>query len=214
MEWARIADGSNKYGELARQFNNETNTACDLFYPMAMRPRISQQRGLTLIEILVSVGIIALVGIVISQGFFSIVRTNVKNELIKDVKENGDVALDVMTRMIRNSSSVTTTCSQSGTTTSSITILNPNGLSSTFTCALDSGIARIASVSASKTEYLTSRNVALGTNCTNALTFVCTSLANQKTSIKINFQLRQVGNSPDQFERVSDVFQSTVITRQ
>ena len=170
--------------------------------------------GFTLIEVLVSVGIIALVGIVLSQGFFSMVRTNVMTELIKDVKQNGDVALDVMTRMVRNASAVTTVCSDSGTTTGSITIQNPNSYTTTFQCVLDSGVARIASVSAVKTEYLTSRNVALGVDCTNALTFVCTSLPVQKIGIKISFRLGQTGNSPDQFERVSDVFQATVTTRQ
>lgn len=172
------------------------------------------RQGFTLMEVLVSVGIIAIVGTVIAQSFFTMVRTNVKSELINNVKQNGDFSLDVMSRMVRNASSVTTTCSAAGTTTPSLTILNPNSYTTTFTCQLDGAVARIASVSAMRTEYLTSRNVSLGVDCTGTLTFVCTSLSNQKTQVQILFNLSQVGMPTDQFEKGNVTFQSTVTTRQ
>lgn len=173
-----------------------------------------KHKGFTLIEILISVGIIAIVGAVISQSFFSIVRSNVKNELVQSVKQNGDVALDIMTRMIRNAHSVTSTCDTTGTTSSSITILNPNGNTSRFECFLDGTVARIASVSATKTEFLTNRNVSLGQDCVSALTFVCTMQANQKAQVQITFSLGQVGTPVNQYEQTSATFQATTAIRQ
>lgn len=172
------------------------------------------KKGFTLMEILVSVGIIAIVGVVVAQSFFSVVRTNVKSERINAVKQDGDVALDVMNRMIRNAVSVTSTCSAGGSTLSSLSIVNPDGLSTQFRCELDGTIARIASVGGTKTEYLTGSNVTLGSDCTGTLTFVCTSTTSQKSSIEILFTLSQAGTAPDQFEKASTAFQATVLTRQ
>ncbi|MBI3385733.1 prepilin-type N-terminal cleavage/methylation domain-containing protein [Candidatus Gottesmanbacteria bacterium] len=171
--------------------------------------------GFTLIEVLVSVGIIALVMTVLAQGFFSLFRTNIKTELLKDVKQNGDFALDVMGRMIRNSKSVATTCSLGGTTTASFSVVNQDGFTTTFGCLQDATIPRIASTSGTRTDYLTSRNVSLGINgCTNAVTFVCTRLISGQTSVKITFTLGQVGTPPDQFAKANSSFQTSVMTRQ
>lgn len=172
------------------------------------------KNGFTLMEILVSVGIIAIVGTVIAQSFFSMVRTNIKSELLNNIKQNGDFAVDVMSRMLHNAASVTTTCATTGTTTQSLAIQNSDGFTTTFSCVLDTNVARIASTSGSKTEYLTNRNVSLGVDCTNKLTFVCTSLPNQKTQVQVLFTLGQVGIPADQFEKASTAFQSTVISRQ
>lgn len=176
--------------------------------------KADMKRGFTLIEVLVSVGIIAMIGIVLAQGFFAMVRTNTKTELIKDVKQNGDFALDVMSRMIRNAASVTTSCATGGTTTPTLTILNADSFTTTFGCNVDGTTPRIASTSAGKTDYLTSRNVSLGTNCTNALTFVCYQLPGEKTGVKITFTLGAVGNPQSQFEKASSSFQMSVVTRQ
>lgn len=172
------------------------------------------RQGFTLMEILVSVGIIAIVGTVIAQSFFSMVRTNIKSELLNNIKQNGDFAVDVMSRMMRSAASVTTTCTSTGTTTQSLAIQNADGFTTTFNCVLDGNVARIASTSGSKTEYLTNRNVSLGADCTNTLTFVCTALPNQKTQVQVLFTLGQVGTPADQFEKASTSFQTTVVTRQ
>lgn len=172
------------------------------------------RKGFTLIEVLVSVGIIAIVGAVIAQSFFTMVRTNVKTELLNTMKQNGDFSLNVMSRMIRNANAVTTTCASTGTTTSSLSLLNTDGKSTQFRCQMDGSVARVASVSGTKTEYLTGRNVTLGIDCTNALTFVCTSSASQRTQVQILFRLSQLGTPIDQFEKGSTQFQTTVVTRQ
>ena len=170
--------------------------------------------GFTLMEVLVSVGIVAILGIVIVQTFFTTVRTSRKTEITRDVKQNGDFALDVMSRMVRSARMVTTVCSTNGTQTPTITIVNPDNYTTTFGCVVDGAVSRIASTSGLRTEYLTSRNVSLGVDCTNALTFICTGLASQKTSVQIKFTLGQVGTPVDQFEKGSSNFQTSVVTRQ
>lgn len=182
---------------------------------MAIKKHREYIFGFTLIEVLVSVGIIALVMSVLAQGFFSMFRTNIKTELLKDVKQNGDFALGVMTRMVRNSTSIATTCAPGGTTTPTLGVVSPDGFTTTFECVLDGTVPRVASVSGSNTDYLTSKNVSLGTNgCTNALTFICTSLSGGETSVQMLFTLGQVGTPPDKFQQASSAFQTTVITRQ
>lgn len=179
-----------------------------------MKKRLTLTSGFTLIELLVSVGLIALVGALIAQVFFTTVRTGVKTELLKETKQSGDFALDVMARMVRSAASVTTVCSASGTTTTSLAILNPDGYATTFGCSTSGTASRISSTSATKTEYLTTSSVTLGADCaTSSLSFVCTALANGQTSVKITFNLAQVGTSVNQFETASTAFQTTVTTR-
>ena len=84
--------------------------------------------GYTLLEILVAMTIIASVGILITQVFFTTTRTNTKSELLKDVKQNGDFAVESMTRMIRNSFGVDSDCTAEGTALNYIQIRNPDGI--------------------------------------------------------------------------------------
>lgn len=166
-----------------------------------------KQNGFTLIETLISIGIIASVGILIAQVFFTTTRVNTKTELLKDVKQNGEYAMDVVSRMIRNSSAVD--CSS---TPASLGITNSDGSSTTLGCAFDSdnSVNRLASTSAT-VQYLTSSNVTLGT-CTS-LIFTCTSSTDQAPTIKVEFKLSQKGTPVDQFEKASVSFQTTVSPR-
>ncbi len=107
--------------------------------------------GYTLLEILVAMTIIASVGILITQVFFTTTRTNTKSELLKDVKQNGDFAVESMTRMIRNSFGVDSDCTAEGTALNYIQIRNPDGIDTTFGCVADGSVTRIASTSASST---------------------------------------------------------------
>src|SRR5574341_1852665 len=133
--------------------------------------------GFTLLEVLVAIGIMALVGTLIAQVFFTTTRSNTKVEITKDVKQSGDFAVEVMSRIIRNAVSITTVCAESGTTTSTITVTNLDERETTFGCLLDGTVTRIASTSGTRTDYLTPTNVTLGgANCgTSSLSFVCTT---------------------------------------
>jgi len=173
------------------------------------------KKGFTLLEILVAMGVLAILGTVIAQVFFTTTRTNTKVEISKDVKQNGDFAMEVMSRIVRNAASVTTVCSDTGTATDTITVDNLDGGITTFECVLDGDITRIASTSAGRTDYLTSSSLTLGgTDCTGAtLQFVCMSPVDGPTTVAIAFTLAQKGTPVDQFEKASASFQTTVAIR-
>lgn len=172
-----------------------------------------KRQGFTLIELLVSVAIIAGLGTVLAQAFFTTTRSNTKVERLTDVKQNGEYALAVMERMIRNARSLTATCSSEGTqATPSAAIVGPDGFMTTFQCALDGAVTRIASVSSFGTEYLTSSAVTMGgASCdADTLNFYCTSVAMIPKSLKVTFQLSQKGTPTDQFEKASATFQTSI----
>lgn len=173
----------------------------------------NMKRGFTLIELLVATAIISGLGIMIAQAFFTTTRSNTKVERLTDVKQNGDYALSIMERMIRNARTLTAICTSTGTqATESIAITMPDGYSTTFQCQLDSSVTRIASVSAFGTKYLSSGAVTLGgSSCAaDSLIFYCTSIGGTPKSVKVTFQLSQKGTPTDQFEKASTQFQTSV----
>ncbi len=173
---------------------------------------MKKHNGFTLIELLVSVAIISGLGVLLAQAFFTTSRSNTKVERLTDVKQNGEYALAVMERMIRNARTLTASCSSDGSVaTPSAAIVNPDGLTTTFMCEMEGSVSRLASVSAEATEYLTSNAVTLGgTSCdTDSLVFYCTAIAEVPRSLKVSLQLSQKGTSVDQFEKASTTFQTT-----
>lgn len=169
-----------------------------------------QSHGFTLLEIIVSVGIISLIAVVVTQVLFSTGQSNSKAEIQKEVKQNGNYALGVIDRMMRNAQSVTSTCD--GSITTSIQITNPDNGATTFGCVLDSGVTRLASQSASGTKYLTNDSVTLGgVNCAaSTLQFTCSTSTNIPARIKVMFSLSQQGTPVSQFEQASAEFQTTI----
>ncbi len=186
-----------------------------------MNKRRVSQRGFTLLEIMITISIMGIIGILISQVFFTTTRVNTKTELIKDMKQNGQFAMDVMTRMIRSTNEISSACATTGSTDTSLILTNPNGESTTFGCFFDaqSSITRIASMSAYSglSDYLTSQNVTLGgTSCEDpdmSLQFTCTSSPDQPSRIKILYTLRQIGAAGDSFNTAKQSFESTVSVR-
>lgn len=189
-----------------------------LFLNFALR------RGFTLIELIVVVAILSLMSLVIAQVFFTTMKTNTKTELMKDVKQNGEYAIDNMTRMIQSAASVVGTCidiEETPTPIDEITVVDRFGTSVLLTC-MDVGspsVARIASVSGGVTEYLTSESVSLvsdggDTTCiTSPLQFACTSVGGTPSSIGVSFRLRQKNTAQSAEESADSQFKSTVTIR-
>lgn len=169
------------------------------------------QGGFTLLEILVSIGVIAVIGTLITQIFFSITRSNVKGEILKEVKQSGEFALQIMERVIRNARNITSTCTPIGYASGSISLTNPDGSSTTLSSGLDGTVMRISSTTGVTTQYLTSNTITLG--AVSTLQFICTSTADTPSSVKISFSLAQKGTPVDQFEKASAQFQTTVNLR-
>jgi len=180
---------------------------------------IKRKKGFTLIETLVAIGAMASIGVLIAQVFFTTTRSNTKTELLKDVKQNGDYATEVISRMIRNSIKTNSACSSAGTPLTSLEIVNADGGVTRFECVFDNSVARIASTSAlsGRTDFITSTNVTLGgASCVDPITslqFTCVSNVDQPPQISLQFQLSQRGTSTAQFEKASIRFETTVLPR-
>lgn len=165
--------------------------------------------GFTLLEMMVTIAIIALLSVVFSQIFISTLRSNTKTEILKEVKQNGNLALESMTRMIQNATRVTCPSSQT------LSIQNPDGNTTTLACAEDSTTTRIASSSASETVYLSSTLVSLGSSvCSSStLLFTCDLVSGLPSRISIAFRLSQAGLATAEFEQSGEDFQTTVLMR-
>lgn len=152
---------------------------------------VVRQKGFTLIEVLV---VIFLLGVVLVIGvnlFFSILKGASKAEITKEVKQNGDYAIAVMERMIRNA--------QDASCNGGVTITNLDGRTTRFFCES----SRIASNSGN---YLTSGNVT-ATGCS----FTCEYSTPEV--VTISFTLSQKGTPARVEERATQDFQTTVSLR-
>jgi prepilin-type N-terminal cleavage/methylation domain-containing protein len=173
-------------------------------------------KGFTLMEILISVGILATVGTLITQVLFTTMHANTKSTLLTDVKQNGEFAMESMNRMVRAADSIESTCAQGDATSTTAVIRDIGGSTITFSCVSDGSTARIASISASGTAYLTGDSVTLSrtgakTCDDSTLTFSCPDASG--TSMTIRFSLRQLGNAPDPYTGAENSFENTVNIR-
>lgn len=173
---------------------------------------MANEKGFTFMEILVAAGIIALISGVSAQVFLTTSRNAVKSDLIRNIKQNGEYSLEVMSRMIQSARSIS---GCSGAASASLSIKNQDDGLTTFGCALDGAVTRIASSSAVGTAYLTTAGLTLGgaTCAQSSLTFLCTPISGLPSSVRINFTLSQIGQPVKNYEKASVPFQTTVTMR-
>ena len=125
--------------------------------------------------------------------FFSILKGASKAEITKEVKQNGNYALSVMERMIRNAQKID--CINAP---GSIKITNPDSGETTFSLTG----ARVASNSA----YLTSEKLSL-----SSASFTCQTTAPE--TVTILFTLSQAGAGAKIEEKAQVSFQTTISLR-
>lgn len=137
--------------------------------------RKTQDRAFTLIEMLIVVGIFAVLGILVTRSIILTLAGSRKSQNLIKVSENLNYSLGIIERQLRSASSITDTCPNN---TQVIDYLDQNGTQTSFSCLSASGIGYIASGSSRLTDSTV--NV---TSCS----FVCTSQTNgNPTSVKIN----------------------------
>jgi len=170
--------------------------------PITNYPR-GQSGGFTLIEILVVVFLLGIVVVIGSSLFFSILKGASKAEIEKEVKQNGDYAMSVMERMIRNAQKIDECASGN-----SITITSQDGNQTEFKCLFEDGVGKIASGSG----RLTGKNVTLGTSCPGSLVFTC-DLSKTPPVVNISFDLSQKETTARPEEKAQIHFQTTVSLR-
>jgi prepilin-type N-terminal cleavage/methylation domain-containing protein len=163
-----------------------------------------KKSGFTLIEIMVVVGILGIIAVLGSGAFFSILRGSTKTKTLQMVKQNGDYAISVMERMIRNARVLINPTTNS--TVSSITIKNPDGGTTTFSC--EGNPATIASNGASLLS-----NVSKISNCNNIFEVNVGQVGIKPAVVKINLNLTQSGTVSRPEDQAEVNFQTTVTLR-
>jgi prepilin-type N-terminal cleavage/methylation domain-containing protein len=176
------------------------------------------QKGFSLLELLIAIGITAGITVVIAQSFITTSRGNIKTELRNSIKQSGDFSLQMMERYIRSSDMIVSACD--GTPTKEIQVKNVDNGITTFGCVFDedNGINRIASTSGSGTvDYITPTSVTLGgASCTAqgmTLVFTCQSTPGLNEEVTVNFRLSQPGTPVSTYEQSSVPFEMTVARR-
>ena len=173
-------------------------------------PRGEALRGFTLIEILVALGIFVIILVVGSNMFFTILKSSSKTKVLTEVKQNGDYAINVMERMIRNAKEIVenteATPLRCASEMSKLKITNPSGDTTEF----DLTGPRIAS---NLGNYLTSDAVEI--DATQSNRFDCTAgvPGTSPDVVTINFILKQAGTVSRPEEEASVSFQTTVTLR-
>lgn len=179
---------------------------------------ITMQKGFSLLELLIAIGITAGITIVIAQSFITTSRGNIKTDLQNSIKQSGDFSLQMIERYIRSSDMIVSSCD--GTQAKEIQIKNTDNGITTFGCVFDEShnVNRIASVSGGGTvDYITPTTVTLGgDSCTGqgmTLFFTCTSPPGLPEEVTVNFRLSQAGTPVSKFDQASIPFEMTVARR-
>lgn len=110
------------------------------------RKRITMQAGYSLLELVIYIGLFALLSIVLMQSLMSVVRTYAAASRYRTLQTNGEIVMERITRSVRGAQTVATSLcgASSGTlvTTDSVGSTNAFALSSgTLTLAVDGGAA-------------------------------------------------------------------------
>lgn len=172
--------------------------------------------GFTIIELVVVSAILLVISLAVTDVFFVLLKKSAQTSLINEAKQNGDYALFVMERMVRNATSIVTDCN--GVNQNSLTIYSHDGLQTTFTCLADEGVVKIASVSGMPTGpitgYLTSNKITVE-DCS----FKCkksTTIAFPPVIVYINFHVKQINQPHVTFrpeDQVDINFETSVVIR-
>ncbi len=140
---------------------------------------MSSKKGFTLVETLVSLGILAILSAVILTIIFIVFRSADKIEKVKEIKQNGETAVSVMTDFIRQADSI-----DCAGLPGSLEV-EVNGGTTVFECDNE----RIASNSA----YLTSSEL----TCDSSLEFVCDLSGGNTSLVSFSFTLSLDNYSSD-----------------
>ncbi len=170
-------------------------------------PIVKNQEGVTFLELLVAVTLLALIVVAATNLFFSLIRGGGKVDVGTEVKQNGQQALATMEQLIRNADSVVA-CSPTPTT--SIQLLDKTGAAIALSCEdLDDGDLQTGYI-ASGSARLTSSKVVL-TDC--AFTCSTSSGTIKAPLVSITFTLKQLGEVSKTYKQAEAKFSASVVLR-
>lgn len=155
--------------------------------------------GMSLIEILVVIGVFAVLGVLTTRAIILSISGGKKSENLIRVRENLNYSLSIMERQLRNANSVNP-CPNTDPHT--LTYYDQNGVSTSFSCKnISSGIGYVASGSArltADTIDVTSCNI----TCQN-------TVAGNPSSVKITIEAKDTnaaGSAQSTVSSTTEVF--------
>jgi len=184
---------------------------------MILNTNSLSRRGFTLIELLVVVAVFMTLAVLVANSLFSILKSNAKANLMKEIRQNGAYALDVMDKIISSSLEIGD-CK----TPSRLEIIDAGGQKVIFGCQsqLVNGMTQISLIKTLlldedeenvETTRLTSTNITLE-NC-NAFTCEEIRAGEGLGKVTINFTLKQLGTTPRPEEIAQETFTKTIFLR-
>jgi prepilin-type N-terminal cleavage/methylation domain-containing protein len=168
---------------------------------------MKNQKAFTLLELLITSSITALLMLAISSLFISFLATAYKSRISQNLRESGGNAITQIIDMIRSSGEITSTC-DSATPLDHIIVIGADGVESTIMEEDD----RIASVSATNKFYLTENSA--NPNYVSDLIFNCDLTPEGTKYIEVSFTLHDGDNEASRSARSTTLdFSSGVATR-
>jgi len=152
-----------------------------------MKKTAHNQQAFTLLELLLTAGITALLMMAVTSLFITFLLTATKNRLSQNVRETGTSAMQKMTELLRNANSINSTCTTGGAEMEVLELIGHDGLTTTLSQIDD----KIASSSAENGVYYLSNNEN-GEDVDNVgylqdLTFTCYDTELGPKYVEINF---------------------------
>ena len=149
-------------------------------------PLLKADSGFTLVEIIMTLGVLGVLFATSVALFLGIFRSGGKTNSVVDVEQNAQLSLNAMDRLIKNAQSVDSTCPGTGST---LTITNVDGRQTTFSVITDGdGILRLASNSA---------EISAPEISVTALSFTCTQTEGVPEKIDISLTLNYTSTKND-----------------
>lgn len=184
------------------------------------KKKVFTLKAFTLLELLVTSSITAILMLAISSLFITFLATAYKSRISQNLRESGSGAMRQMIDMIRSANEITSTCDKD-TPLDNIVLIGADGLESTIKEQDD----RIASVSAATNcspsdPYCNPNGIvfltesSLNTNYLNNLYFKCYPTSEGKKYIEVGFTLKIGDNEASNSARSTTLdFSSGISTR-
>lgn len=168
--------------------------------------KLQISKGLTLIEILLYVVIVATILFAVSIFLSALLQSRIKNQTIAEVEQQGAQLMQLITQTARNAESIASPAQ--GLSTSSLTLNVIATTSDPTIFDLSSGVIRITEGTSSAVSLTNSRVTASG------LTFQNLSRTNTPGTIRIQFTLTHINPEGKNEYNFSKTFTGSATLRQ
>ncbi len=176
---------------------------------------MKKNKGFTLIEVLVVIGIFIVLTTVVLSVLITVLRGSKQSDSIILVRQNGEHAMNQMVKTMRFSGSLDyprplggtpPVCSGSGITTQSVQVTSLTLIQDTFSCPSNFNYPNFIALNGTR---LTNSNTVVVKSCS----FVCTQPTGGPPTIGISFTLSKVNSSGLTEGNSSSSFQTSVTLR-